>query len=354
MNKTKKTKTWKERVAPPSDKSLWYAFVAITFFVLLIITSIGGLSGYFITKYNHFSPKPLVPLLMMILSYVILGTILFSMISTVLLKPINEISEATKLVAGGDFSIRLNEEKQVSEIQAIFKNFNIMAQELNSIELLRDDFVVNISHQFKTPLAAIEGAATLLQNEAISSTEQQEFTQMIINSTKQLSSLTGNILNISKLDSSDFPLEMHSFRLDEQLRQVIMLLEPRWIEKNLSLEIDCDEVTYMGNEDLLFQVWMNLLDNAIKYSNQNGKLLIALYKTRLGCSIQFEDTGIGISEEAQKHIFEKFYQADNARQTCGNGLGLALVSRIIEHHHGTILVKSTVDSGTIFTVRLPK
>lgn len=336
------------------EKNIRHGFIITTFFVLLFITLLVAISGYFITKDARFTPKPFIPLFIMVLTCVLLGTFLFGMISNVVLKPVNEISEATKLVAKGDFSVRLDEEQRVKEMQEIFKNFNIMTRELASTEMLREDFIVNVSHQFKTPLAAIEGSSTLLQDENISLKERREFTQMIIQSTQQLSSLTGNILNISKLDSSEFPLEMNDFRLDEQLRRAVLLLEKEWVDKNLVLEIDCDEVVYRGNEALLFQVWVNLLDNAIKYSKPDGKLRVALYTTRSGYSIQIEDTGVGISEASQKHIFEKFYQSDNAKQVGGNGLGLALVWRIIKRHNGTILVKSEEGVGTTFTVRLPK
>lgn len=142
--------------------------------------------------------------------------------------------------------------------------------------------------------------------------------------------------------------------MDEQLRQVVLLLENKWTEKEIELDIDLDEIVYQGNEELLFQVWSNLLDNAIKCSRKKGKIFIALYRTKSGCSVQIEDTGIGISKEVQRRIFEKFYQADGQQKKQGNGLGLTLVKTIVDHHNGDIMVKSEEGVGTTFTVRLPK
>lgn len=334
--------------------NLQFAFMAGIFIVLLITALAAAPFGLFLAHFKPFGPNPVMPVVAMMLFSVILGTFIFGMVSKTILKPINDISEATKAVATGDFTVRLDETQYINELHDIFTNFNFMVQELSSIETLQNDFVLNVSHEFKTPIAAIEGCALLLQDESATSQERKEYASMIVDATKKLSSLTGNILRISKLESSDASMETAPYSLDEQLRQAILQLEKDWTDKQIDVSVDLDQVTYNGNEELLLQVWLNLLTNAIKYSEPGSKIAVSLYRTSSGCSIQVEDSGIGISGEELRHIFDKFYQADTSRKSQGNGLGLALVQRIVQRHNGSITVKSTPGSGSVFTVRLPK
>ncbi|WP_218917563.1 HAMP domain-containing sensor histidine kinase [Paenibacillus stellifer] len=299
----------------------------------------------------HKNPFP--PILLLVLFSLVIGTSITIEVGRRILSPIKDFSNAAKEIANGNFDIYLNESHRVNEISDVAHHFNIMVQELRSIETLRNDFVVNVSHEFKTPIAAIEGYATLLQEDNLSQEEHDEYTRMIIESARQLSTLSGNILRISKLENQEMLTELTEYRLDEQLRQALLLLESMWTPKQLSLNIDLDELRYYGNEDLMMQVWLNMLGNAIKFTPECGEISVSLHLDGPWISVVISDTGIGMPPGVSKHIFEKFYQGDPARSAEGNGLGLPLVARIISLSRGTIEVTSAPGQGSTFTVRLP-
>lgn len=269
------------------------------------------------------------------------------------LSTIVEISRASKEVAKGNFNIQLSEANCIAEIQEMTRNFNSMARELAGTEMLRDDFVVNVSHEFKTPVSAIEGYATLLQSKTITEEKRLEYTQKILYSTKRLSSLTGNILLLSRLEHQEKEIEKESFSLDEQLRECILLLEEQWSQKNIELDIELAECCYTGNQELLAQVWLNLLGNAIKFAPENGFVRVHLQKKQDTVVISVMDNGQGMSEQVLARIFEKFYQGDPSRASSGNGLGLALARRVVSLHGGEITAVSSKGKETVFTVSLP-
>ena len=255
-------------------------------------------------------------------------------------------------VATGDFSIRMEEPSKVAEVQQLYKDFNVMVQELNSIETLRNDFVSSVSHEFKTPLATIQGYVQLLQAPDIPEEEKQVFLQRLIENITQLSQLTENILKLNKLENQSVKIEKHKFRLDEQIREVIVFLQPKW--EGLKLHIDLDTVFYEGNEEFLYQVWLNIMDNAIKYNQPDGKIEIRLTQNATDILLEVTDSGLGMNEETQNRIFEKFYQGDTSRQMAGNGLGLSLVKKILELHEGTIRYNSIPEIGTTAVISLKK
>jgi signal transduction histidine kinase len=228
-----------------------------------------------------------------------------------------------------------------------------MTKELKGIEYLRKDFISSVSHEFKTPIASIQGFAKLLQNNDLTEEERQEYTQIIIEETTRMSKLSSNILNLSRLENQGMIENKTIFSLDEQIRKSILLLELEWCEKNIDFDIELDPVQFIGDEELLQQVWINLLSNAIKFSNENGKIVVRLYQVESMVKVKIIDTGIGMDEEVQKRIFEKFYKADTAHSFEGNGLGLSLVKRIIDLCNGKIYLKSNPGKGTTFTVELP-
>ena len=203
------------------------------------------------------------------------------------------------------------------------------------------------------PLAAIEGYAMLLQDEQLNSAERYEYSQIIIAASQQLSLLTGNILQLSKLENSEIVLEKALFRLDEQIRQAILFLESKWSEKNIIFHLNLPSICYHGNQELLMQVWINLIENAIKFSHVNSSIQVTLIENEKKVSVLIKDTGIGMNNETKQRLYDKFYQADKTRKMTGNGLGLTLVKRIIQLSQGSILVESTENNGTCFTVSLP-
>jgi signal transduction histidine kinase len=337
--------------------SLWYHFVLYVFAIMLsaslIISAIVFVSHHFEVISFPGKNNPFIPIYMLLFISVMVGTFISTLVGRKILKPITNLSKATQAVAKGDFGIKLDETHRIKEIREMAINFNKMVQELGSIETFRNDFVVTVLHEFKTPLASIAGYATILQSKNLTEEEKDEYTRMIIESTRQLSTLSGNILKISKLENQEIVVEKSNFQLDEQIRQALLLLETNWSSKNLKLELNLKSITYYGNEELLIQVWLNLFSNAIKFTPQNGMIMTTLIRSDDWITVVISDNGIGMTGDVQKHIFEKFYQADKTRYSEGTGLGLTLVKRIIDLCGGKIEVQSVYGQGTTFIIQLP-
>ena len=284
---------------------------------------------------------------------VLVGTVISHFAGKRPLSAIIAMSSATQEVAKGNFSITLDENIEIKELRDMAHNFNRMAKELAGTELLRTDFVENVSHEFKTPLSAIEGYATLLQKPGLSEEKRGEYTAKILYNTKRLSALTSNILLLSRLENQEIDIPKEWFCLDEQLREIILSQEDEWVEKGLDLEVDLDSADYCGSKDLLAHVWQNILSNAVKFAPEHGMIQILLRQEYDCLKVSIADNGSGMSEEVKRRVFEKFYQGDSSRSSQGNGLGLALAKRIIDLHHGEISVSSKEKKGTTFTVSLP-
>lgn len=269
-------------------------------------------------------------------------------------RPIEDISKASKKIAEGNYDIRLEYNGRVKELADSVENFNYMAQELNSIEMIRNDFIANVSHEFKTPLSSLNGYLTLIQDDSLSDAERREYISKAFFSIEKLNDLTDNILRLSKLENQSSLGEPTRFRLDEQLREAVVLLEPKWSRKNIEFDIDLPSVTIEGQRSLLFQVWTNLISNAIKFSNDGGLVTVKIEESSHHYKVYISDEGIGMTEEQQRHIFDKFYQADSSRQSQGNGLGLALCKEIAAKCNGKIYVTSKPGEGSVFLVSLKK
>ena len=282
----------------------------------------------------------------------LVGILVTSQLSKFFFNPIKKLRGAMDKVAEGDFSVRLEEKSSSKEIMEIYTGFNLMAHELSSTEILQTDFVSNVSHEFKTPINAIEGYSTLLQDSDNLEDDQREYIDKILFNTHRLSSLVGSILLLSKLENQQIPSHQVEYRLDEQIRQSIVALEPAWEQKDIEFDVELDRVSYLGNEPMMRHVWDNLISNAIKFSPNSGTVKIYLVKKLKRLIFTVEDQGPGLSEEAQKHIFDKFYQADASHKQEGNGLGLALVKRILTIEKGQITAENCRSGGCRFTVTL--
>ena len=294
-----------------------------------------------------------VPLIVYLLAIsLVVGVLVTTFLSRLFFDPIKRLRLAMSKVAKGDFAIQLQTKSTSREIQQIYSGFNLMTQELRSTEVLQTDFVSNVSHEFKTPLGAIEGYATLLQDCENLTPQQREYVEKIVFNTQRLSSLTGSILLLSKLENQQIPTGHTAYSLDEQIRQTIVAMEPAWSGKNVELDVDLDQVEYYGNEALMRHVWSNLFSNAVKFSPNGGTIRIKLTQSQRRVTFQIRDHGPGISEEARKHIFNRFYQADSSHKQEGNGLGLALVDKILSLEKGEITVANCPDGGCQFTVVL--
>ena len=259
----------------------------------------------------------------------LIGAVVTNLLSRYFFDPIKQLGRAMERVADGDFSVQLKTKSSSKEIQEVYSGFNLMTHELSATEVLQTDFVSNVSHEFKTPINAIEGYTMLLQGGDNLDEDQRQYVDKILFNTKRLSDLVSNILLLSKIENQSIETHRVNFRLDEQIRQSIVALEPAWTEKEIEFDVELASVTHLGNEGLLRHVWDNLIGNAIKFSPQKGLVRIRLDKREEGIVFTVEDNGPGISQEAKKHIFDKFYQADSSHKQEGNGLGLALVKRIL-------------------------
>lgn len=273
-------------------------------------------------------------------------------LSSVLFDPITELRRGMQKVAGGELDTRLETTSTSSEIRELFDGFNMMTKELASTEILQTDFVTNVSHEFKTPINAIEGYAMLLQS-AESLDTAEEYADMILLSTRRLSSLVSNILLLSRIENQSIRPKAETYALDEQIREVIVSAEPAWAAKDIELDVELDDTRYTGSEAMLFHVWSNLLSNAVKFSPPCGVVRLRLRRVDERILFTIEDRGPGVSEEAIGHIFDKFYQEDTSHKGEGNGLGLALVKRILSIEGGAIRAENVPEGGCRFTVELP-
>lgn len=270
-------------------------------------------------------------------------------------RPSAVISSVLARVAQGDFDVRVDTSDFKDEMLQLGNEINGMIGELGSIEVMRSDFVSNVSHEFRAPLSSIQGCVTLLSTPNISQEQQNEYFELLKESTRQLSSLVDNVLKLSRLESQNMLAQPESFSLDEQLRRSVLMFEQQWSQKELELELDLPECSYVGNEELLGQVWINLIGNAVKFTGQGGKIGVRLEdKEPEYITVTVYDDGEGMTEEVKKHIFEKFYQGDSSHRASGNGLGLALVKSICQLTGSQISVESEPGKGSAFTVRLPK
>jgi signal transduction histidine kinase len=300
-----------------------------------------------------FVASPVLVLLVLYGISIVVSTFISTIISNMIMRPVLSLSQAFSEVAKGNFDISITNDSGIDEISSIYANFNSMVSELGANETLRNDFVANVSHEFKTPITAIEGYATLLQDKSQTPQEQDECIEKILFNTRRLSNLVGNILMLSKIENQSISSENSDFLLDEQILQVVVSLEQKWTEKEIEFDVDMPKTKYYGYESLLMQVWSNIIGNAIKFSPQGGTIGIKMQLDSDNIIVKISDEGIGMSEATQKHIFEKFYQADTSRKSEGNGLGLALAAKIVEYCGGTISVESELGAGSCFIVTLP-
>lgn len=271
-------------------------------------------------------------------------------------RPIKRIQAGMQKIVAGDFNVRIpyiQGENSDNEFDPIIKGLNDMTAELASVETLRTDFISNVSHEIKTPLAVIQNYGTMLQSGMLTDEQQKEYAKAITEQTKKLSDLITNILKLNRLENQQIFPEKKQYNLSEQICECLLLFEYAWGKKNIEIETDIDEDVMVCQDDkLLSLVWNNLFSNAVKFCKENGTISIRVKKQDDKVLVAVSDTGEGISPDVGKHIFEKFYQGDTSHATQGNGLGLALVKRVIDIVGGNISVQSVLGEGTTFTVEL--
>ncbi|OTY46660.1 two-component sensor histidine kinase [Bacillus thuringiensis serovar pingluonsis] len=294
-----------------------------------------------------------------ILSFIFM--ILLWILIAVLMRPKREamiwtIIEPIQKIAKGDFSVKIrNEEKYDGEIGVLVKSINDMTDELNAMEKMRQEFVSNVSHEIQSPLTSIKGFARALQDTNLPEEKRKHYLTIIETETTRLSKLSQNLLKLTLLESEEYTPERVTYRLDQQLKQIVLNSEPLWAEKEIELDLDLEKVHITADQESMSQVWINLIHNSIKFTPSSGKISIKLKEYETLVEVRIRDSGIGISEEQKQHIFERFYKADSSRNRAygGSGLGLAIVKKVLNLHQGGIKVESEEGNGTEFIVCIP-
>lgn len=325
-------------------------------FILLTLTMlisnwiiVMGVNSGFITGQPG---TPLVPFLIQTgIVSIFTGVILALILSYFALRPVGRLICAIHAVAGGDFSTKIHL-KHTRVFRELSESFNQMTDELAGIEILRSDFINNFSHEFKTPIVSILGFANLMRKKELSKSEKDEYLDIIISECRRLSELSSNVLNLSKVESISVLTDTVCFNVSEQIREAILMLEQKWTQKRIRFDLDLEECRVFGRPDLLKQVWVNLIDNAVKFSPENGVITVRAHKDGSSFRFTVTDHGAGMEPQTQEKIFDRFFQGDHSHSAEGNGLGLSLVRRIVQLHRGSVLVDSAPGKGSTFTVIL--
>ncbi|MDR0271654.1 HAMP domain-containing sensor histidine kinase [Paenibacillus sp.] len=343
------------------NEGIWVK-LKIALFMLLVLTAlcVCWTAAYYLIYLSGWHISGLVrQLANSMLGFVIFG-ICISIISRIgrkrQLEFFQTIIDALKRIAGGDFNVMIPVNGRDNEpFTEIIQSINNMAADLNKLESMRQEFISDVSHEIQSPLTSISGFARVLKEKQLSAMERDHYLNIIEQESVRLSRLSENMLRLASLDSEQHPFNPVSFRLDKQLQKLILVCEPQWQEKELDMTAEMDPVTVEADPDLLSQVWVNLLHNAIKFTPAGGSIQVRLTAGGQQVTIIVEDSGIGISEEDQSHIFERFYKADKSRTHSGggSGLGLSIIQKIVEMHQGSVQVFSRLVEGTKMTVCLP-
>lgn len=349
--KKKKQKT-KEQLSPMRRK-ISAMLTLQTFFVVLIVmviaTAIALMYRVAITDMH------MIGVLSMLVPIVVLVTLVNFLFTRFIYRYLDKISDAMQKVADGDYTVRLDAEKD-QPFRELYRNFNTMAEELGGVEMLKNDFINGYAHELRTPITSINGFAEMLLNDdgTLSREEKRSYLEIIASESRRLADLAGNSLLMSRLDTQKIIPDKKPFSLDEQLRRCSILLSGQWTEKDLDMTMDLDEAVYVGDYDLMQHLWINLLTNAVKYTPKGGSITVTLKNEEKFIAVSVADTGKGISPEDRERIFDKYYQTDKSHSKRGLGLGLAICKRIVQLCNGTLEVESEVGVGSTFTVRLPK
>lgn len=303
--------------------------------------------GFNVIDYNH-----RVSLLIFAIISLVIGTVFAFLFSEKPLKPLLAIMKATDRIAEGDYSTRLHL-KGPHELKQLSDSFNHMAEELGSVELLRTDFVNNFSHEFKTPIVSIRGFARILKRKDLTEEMRTEYLDTIISESERLAELADQVLSLSKLENQSIITDKKAYNVSEQIRLVIAMMYSKWSDRNIEIDFDRGELLLTANEELMKQVFINILDNAVKFSPEGSTIKVHIVEKVSSLIIVIRDQGPGMTPDTASHIFDKFYQGDTSHAGSGNGLGMTIAGRIVALHGGTIRIDSVVGKGSTFEVELP-
>lgn len=335
---------------------LFSSMVFGIFFMTVII--IGGLMIFFLNMgliFEEYNNPTILTILVVIFAFasIVLGTIISFAISHIPLKPVLELVDGLNKLEQGEYKTRIALGKS-SMMAELTDNFNKLASELENTEMLRTDFVNNFSHEFKTPIVSIRGFARLLQKGNLTKEQEREYLSIIEEEASRLSDMATNVLNLTKIENQDILTDVTDYNLSEQIRKCILLVEKKWSDKKLEMVLNFDEINIQGNEEMLKQVWINLLDNAIKFSPVGDKVVVEIDdENDEAITVSIKNFGPAIKEEDLPMIMNKFFQGDRSHSKVGNGIGLAIVDKIVKLHNGSVICESD-DEKTVFYVKLPR
>ncbi len=341
--------------------SLTFLYTAMGFIAILLTVLTVGAMLYILIRLGILSgtdqsdPSSLQIILFFGIASLPAGAFISFAVGAVILKPVNVLISRLNSLAAGNYKVRIQTGSLAAHypiVRDLTNSFNRLAQELEGTEMLRSDFINNFSHEFKTPIVSIAGFAQLLRRGAVEPAQQEEYLSIIETESLRLSQMATNVLNLTKVENQTVLTDVTRYNLSEQLRSCILLLSHKWEQKNLNFALDFPEYTIQANQELMKQVWINLLDNAIKFSLEPGVIALDIHQTDSTITVAISNTGPEIPADKQGKIFNKFYQADESHAAQGNGVGLAIVKRVVELHRGTVRVTSH-QGQTTFTVTLP-
>ena len=329
----------------------WLAAVSAGIVIISVMTFglVDFVSNIMMDENLHYNPVKMVGMIFPM--GLVLGLVSYGILR-VASRYTSQLLRGIESVADGRFGAKLNE-AHAGPFREVFANFNRMCEELQGVQTLRDDFINNFSHEFKTPITSINGFAKVLLEERVSDEERRQYLKIIAEESERLEEMASGALMMSKLDSQQYIVDPESFSLDEQMRQCAIILSQQWTKKRLDLYAELESASFCGNEALMRQVWLNLLSNAIKFTPEGGRIALGLKLERNWLVATIADTGKGMSEEELGRAFEKYYQADPSHASRGLGLGLAIVKKIVELSGGTVEARSELGKGSAFIVRLP-
>jgi len=355
--------TQKERKQRRTLTVLFAFVVFIALFLTVVIVSVIAvlLLRRGMLPASQYSVKEIRTLLFILMAASLVVGSAFSLLALRMpMTPVNRLIQGLNRLAAGEYDTRFypktRVEKAMDEYQVVHDltaSFNTLAKELEHTEMLRSDFINNFSHEFKTPIVSIAGFAKLLKRGNLTEEQKTEYLDIIEEESLRLSAMATNVLNLTKVENQAILTDKSEYNLSEQLRTCVLLLEAKWERKRLEPELDFDEIRIEGSEELLKEVWINLLDNAVKFAPEGSSILLKAEETPEAVTVTVKNEGPDIPPEAMNKIFNKFYQADESHAAEGNGVGLAIVKRVAELHGGTVSVTSQ-EGITAFTVRLPK
>lgn len=338
-------KIWRKIKLPLMFTVIYLLITAISFVLLLLVTKLITASGIVTERHIRGLPEKV-----FIIANLFSGAATAFVVGRIILTPVNKYLDAVDAVASGDYSVRVDM-KGAKISRRLSEHFNNMARELGSVEMLSRDFINNFSHEFKTPIASIRGFANMLKRDDLTIDERNEYLDIIISESERLSELSSNVLTLSKVEQQAILTDVTRVNVSEQIRRAVSILDSALNEKNIEFSMTGDEIFIQGNENMLSQIWLNILGNAVKFSPGGGEVTVECRQSPDAAVITFTNECGEISEETLSHIFDKFYQGDASHTGKGNGLGLSIAKRIAELHRGNITA-SCADGKISFTVLL--